>query len=105
MSQSEQSAKPTGAVVAFPTRTVMASEGTAMPAFTWEALEQQLSDLAVTPTQRALTATLISGTRKQAAFKPADLVLREILCIASVLMDETFHPERDGSEGKEGEMT
>ena len=45
-------------------------------------------------------ATLVSATRKQAAFKPSEMVLREVLCIASVLMDETFHP---GCE--EGEMS
>lgn len=70
------------------------------PAFTWETLERQLTDLSVSPSQRALVQTLVSATRKQAAFKPAEQVLREILCIASVLMDETFHPE-----GEEGEMT
>jgi hypothetical protein len=59
--------------------------------FTWEMLEQQLADLAVTPAQKALAPTLVSGTRKQACFKPPAQVLREVLCIASVLMDETFH--------------
>jgi len=69
-------------------------------AFSWDMLERQLGDLAVSPSQKALVSTLVSATRKQAPFKPAELVLREVLCIASVLMDETFHP---GSE--EGEMT
>ena len=68
--------------------------------FTWEALEQQLTELAVTATQRALVPTLVSATRKQASFKPPEMVLREVLCLASVLMDETFHPTAE-----EGEMT
>ena len=33
---------------------------------------------------------LVEATRKQAPFKPSELVLREILCIASAVMDETF---------------
>jgi len=73
--------------------------------FTWEALEQQLSDLAVSSRQKALVKTLVSGTRKQARFKPSDQVLREVLCIASVLMDETFHPDLDQPQAGEGEMT
>lgn len=73
---------------------------TLAPTFTWEALERQLTDLAVTPAQKALVVTLVSATRKQSAFKPSELVLREMLCIAAVLMDETFHPNLE-----EGEMT
>ncbi len=67
---------------------------------TWEALHRQLVELAVTPAQKRLAATLVSATRKQAAFKPSEQVLREVLCIASVLMDETFHPA-----GEEGGMS
>jgi hypothetical protein len=33
---------------------------------------------------------LVEATRKQASFKPNELVMREILCIASAVMDETF---------------
>jgi hypothetical protein len=73
--------------------------------FTWAALEWQLSDLAVTSTQKALVKTLVSGTRKQAPFKPSEQVLREVLCLASVLMDETFHPNPDQPQAGEGEMT
>jgi len=68
--------------------------------FTWEGLERQLSELAITQAQKNLVSALVSATRKQAVFKPSDLVLREVLCIASVLMDETFHPDLE-----EGEMT
>jgi len=59
----------------------------------------------VTSRQRALVKPLVSGTRKQARFKPSEQVLREVLCLASVLMDETFHPDSDQSQGEEGEMT
>ena len=75
-------------------------EETPAPTFTWEALARQLTDLAVTPAQKALVETLVSATRKQSVFKPSELVLREMLCIAAVLMDETFHPDLE-----EGEMT
>ena len=73
--------------------------------FTWETLERQLSDLAVSSRQKALVKTLVSGTRKQARFKPSDQVLREVLCMASVLMDETFHPDPTEPNAGEGEMT
>jgi len=73
-------------------------------AITWEALERQLCELAVTQAQRRLAPTLVSATRKQAAFKPMEQVLREVLCIAAVLMDETFHPASDPSI-REGEMS
>jgi hypothetical protein len=88
--------------IAPPTRSPAARTSPETPAlsFTWEALERQLTELAITPAQKDLVATLVSATRKQAAFKPSEMVLREVLCIASVLMDETFHP---GCE--EGEMS
>jgi hypothetical protein len=82
----------------------LAPEASALT-FTWEALERQLTDLAMTPTQRGLVKTLVSGTRKQAAFKPMEQVLREVLCIASVLMDETFHPDPGQPEAGGGKMT
>ena len=36
---------------------------------------------------------LVSGTRKLAAFKPSEMVLREILCMTWVLLDENFRAE------------
>jgi hypothetical protein len=92
----------TGQVLQFRTQAPSAAPTaeTATPTFTWEALERQLADLAMSQAQKALVHSLVSATRKQAAFKPAELVLREIFCIASVLMDETFHPETE-----EGEMS
>ncbi|WP_425997512.1 hypothetical protein [Caulobacter sp. DWR1-3-2b1] len=62
------------------------------PPFTWSQLERQLSNLSATPGGAALVQDLVAATRKQAQFKPAEMVLREILCIASAVMDETFPP-------------
>jgi hypothetical protein len=101
----QTSGRIAGQVVPFrPGRTAPRPEAAPL-IFTWEMLEQQLSDLAVTPTQRGLVHTLVSGTRKQARFKPSEQVLREVLCLASVLMDETFHPDSDKPQKGEGEMT
>ena len=77
-----------------------------MPGFSWEALERQLSDLAATPEKAEAARTLVSATRKQASFKPAEMVLREVLEAAFVVMDEDFKPSlgRNGASG-EAEMT
>jgi hypothetical protein len=63
-----------------------------MPTFSWQQLERQLVDLAATKQQAALVGPLISANRKLAAFKPPEMVLREILCLAWVLLDENFQP-------------
>lgn len=73
---------------------------TPTPAFTWEQLERQLTDLAGTPVKAAMASSVVSATRKQARFKPAEMVLREILLLAWTLLDDGFQP---GSG--EGEMT
>jgi len=101
----QQSGTPTrGEIILFKARAAGApmetSPETPALTFTWEALERQLTALAVSDRCKALAPTLVSATRKQATFKPPELVLREVLCIASVLMDESFHPD-----GEEGEMT
>ncbi len=77
-----------------------------MPPFSWEALERQLADLAATPEKAEAARTLVSATRKQASFKPAEMVLREVLEAAFVVMDEDFMPSpgRNGVSG-EAEMT
>lgn len=69
--------------------------GTLIQGFTWEALERQLTDLAPDAAKAAMAGPLVSATRKQARFKPPELVLREILCLASTLMDESFNPSPD----------
>ena len=60
------------------------------PPFTWTQLERQLSSLAVNSRSAMMASDLVSATRKQASFKPAEMVLREILCVAGALMDESF---------------
>ncbi|HEY5410806.1 MAG TPA: hypothetical protein VIJ94_08765 [Caulobacteraceae bacterium] len=72
------------------------------PHFTWEQLERQLADLSGAPSRAAITPALVSALRKQALWKPPELVLREILCLAWTLMDETFQPGL--LPGEEAEM-
>jgi hypothetical protein len=79
------------------------------PPFTWGQLERQLSSLSATPNSAAMVRDLVTATRKQAPFKPAEMVLREILCIASAVMDETFrdtpeHPDCYSPDLEEGPM-
>ena len=68
------------------------SPETATPLFTWEQLERQLADLSGSPSRAAITAPLVSALRKQSKWKPPEMVLREILCLAWTLMDEAFLP-------------
>jgi hypothetical protein len=67
-----------------------------LPSISWRQLERQLADLASTEAKKQMAGPLVSATRKQAPFKPPEMVIREILCIAAVLMDESFDP--DGGE-------
>ena len=71
-----------------------------LPAFSWEQLERQLVDLAATPAQAAMARHLVSATQKLAPFKPAEMVLREVLCLTWVLLDENFksEPEEGSAE-------
>ena len=61
-----------------------------IPIFSWMQLERQLVDLAATETQAEMARHLVSATRKLARFKPPEMVLREILCLTWVLLDENF---------------
>ena len=63
------------------------------PSFSWTQLERQLVDLAATEAQATMARHLVSATRKLAPFKPPEMVLREILCITWVLLDENFRTE------------
>jgi len=67
-----------------------------VPTFTWDQLERQLVDLAATPAQAAMARHLVSANRKLAPFKPSEMVLREILCMTWVLLDEGFKSEGCG---------
>lgn len=66
-------------------------------AFSWSQLERQLVDLAETPVKAAMARDMVSATRKLSRFKPSEMVLREILCMTWVLLDEDFQPEIGGS--------
>jgi hypothetical protein len=68
-----------------------------IPTFDWDQLERQLVDLSATTQQAAMARHLVSATRKLAPFKPPEMVLREILCMTWVLLDENFKPEAGGS--------
>jgi len=63
-----------------------------IPSFSWAQLERQLVDLSATTQQAAMARHLVSATRKLAPFKPPEMVLREILCMTWVLLDENFKP-------------
>ena len=62
------------------------------PMFTWEQVERQLADLSGSSARAALAPALVSAVRKQSRFKPPEVVLREIFCLAWTLMDESFSP-------------
>jgi hypothetical protein len=84
----------------FETRWPMNSpRGETIPSFSWEQLERQLVDLAATETQAGMARHLVSATRKLAPFKPSEMVLREILCMTWVLLDENFRPETGEGSG------
>lgn len=65
---------------------------------TWEQLERQLSDLAGSKARSEAAGPLVSALRKQSWCKPPEMVLREILCVAWTLLDESFEPELSHSE-------
>ena len=71
-----------------------------LPTFSWVQLERQHVDLAATPAQASMASHLVSATRKLAPFKPSEMVLREILCLTWVLLDENFkaEPEEGSAE-------
>lgn len=66
-----------------------------MPVWTWNQLEDALRDLAASRQQQDMVECLVSATRKQARFLPTGHVLKEILCIAWVIADETFRGGRE----------
>jgi hypothetical protein len=73
-----------------------------IPSFSWTQLERQLVDLAATPAQADMARHLVSATRKLAPFKPSEMVLREILCLTWVLLDENF---KGGAAPEHSEMS
>jgi hypothetical protein len=75
---------------------IQAERDETIPSFSWTQLERQLVDLSATSQQASMARHLVSATRKLAPFKPAEMVLREILCMTWVLLDENFKPEPEG---------
>lgn len=76
-----------------------------LPPITWSELERQLMNLSATPGSAAMVHDLVEATRKQASFKPSELVMREILCIASAVMDETFLSDSSSPDSEEEDLT
>ncbi|HYD45619.1 MAG TPA: hypothetical protein VEA79_10205 [Phenylobacterium sp.] len=58
----------------------------------WMQIERQLVDLALRPCVKAMIPPLVSAIRKHALLKPPELLFRELLCLASVVLDEDFEP-------------
>jgi hypothetical protein len=56
--------------------------------FTWEELERQLVDLAPSELQAELVRRLVERCRLFAELKPSEMVLREVLCVAALVLDE-----------------
>lgn len=71
------------------------NEAADMPVWTWSQLEDALTELAASRQQHDMIESLVSATRKQARYLPSGHILKEILCIAWVIADETFKGGRD----------
>ena len=84
-------------VMSFQSEWPLLNTAETLPPITWGELERQLSSLSVTLAGKSMVHDLVEATRKQASFKPSELVMREILCIASAVMDETFLSDSDSS--------
>lgn len=74
-----------------------------LPRFTWAQVERQLTELAASDEIRASVRTHVAAHRKQAWCKPPELVLRELLCLAWVMLDEDYRPGVETEE--EGAMS
>jgi hypothetical protein len=59
-----------------------------LPAIDWGQLERQFADLATLPGRREMAGALVAGIRKRAQAKPAEMVIREILCLAGWMLEE-----------------
>ena len=58
----------------------------------WDELERQLVDLAPTDLQAELVHKLVARARTYAALKPSEMVLRELLCIAALVLEGADRP-------------
>lgn len=64
-------------------------EGEPCISLRWEELERQLVELAPSDLQAELVHRLIARTRAYALFKPPEMVLRELLCITALVLDNS----------------
>lgn len=55
----------------------------------WAELERQLVELAPSDLQAELVHRLVARTRAYASLKPPEMVLREVLCIAALILDDS----------------
>lgn len=65
------------------------AEGEACLSFSWEELERQLVDLAPSDLQAELVRRLVARTKTYAELKPAEMVLREVMSITALVLDES----------------
>lgn len=64
------------------------AEETLLPAISWAMLDRQLHDLAGRPELRQIVTPMLRSLRARAPGMSADAVLRELLCLAWVVMEE-----------------
>jgi len=57
--------------------------------FSWEELERQLVELAPSDLQAELVHRLLARTKVYAKLKPPEMVLREILCVAALVLEDS----------------
>jgi hypothetical protein len=57
--------------------------------FSWAELERQLVELAPTDLQAELVHRLVARTKDYARLKPTEMVLREVLCVTALVLDES----------------
>lgn len=66
-------------------------------AFSWEELERQLVELAPSDLQAELVHRLLARTKAYAQLKPPEMVLREILCVAALVLEDSAPEASDPS--------
>lgn len=79
-------------------------DGPPCPTWTWEDLKEVLLSFATTPLEELVIRGGLSGLRKQAQFKPPEMVLGDILKLAGAAQDLTFRRSTSALLGDD-EMT
>jgi hypothetical protein len=62
--------------------------GGAMPRVDWSQCERQLVDLAAQGDRKRMVPALLAAIRRDAAYKPGEMVMREILCLTGWALEE-----------------